>query len=242
MANIGGPANIATVDLYTSNVDQGGPEIGQLVFGSFGKAYRYVKAGATLVVGNLLQGPAVGTAEDDLAVAANTAAGLTTLVLTNGTTVVTGGEYVGGTAEVSVTPGLGDEYTIVASSAAASGAALTLTLDRPLRTALTAAASKVTIRRSPYNGVIQAPTTLTGPIVGVAIYAIASGEFGWIQTKGVAAVLSDGTSITVANQQVCGGSGTAGCVTLAVAGLPNVGFAMRAAAAGKTLPVMLRLD
>ncbi|TVL99573.1 MAG: hypothetical protein CV087_17595 [Candidatus Brocadia sp. WS118] len=243
MAKLTGSPVLGEVDLYTSNTDQGAPELGQLVFGANGKAFRYAKAGASaLVVGNLLQSPAIDTQFDDMAIPSATAAGSYEVVVTNGTTVLTGNEFVGGTLEVSVTPGLGEEYTILYNSSAASGAALTLRLDRPLRTAWTTS-TKVTLRKSPYNGVIQAPaTTLTGEIVGVAIYPIAAGEYGWIQTKGVGAVLSDNSSITATNQAVCGGSGTAGCVTLQVAGLPYVGRAMRAGATGKTIPVLLAID
>lgn len=243
MSGLAGNPTIGTVDLYTSNSSQGNTALGQLIFGDAGKAFRYVKAGETLVVGNLVQGPAIDTQFDDLAVASNAAIGVTSLSLTNGTTVLTGDEFKDGTLEVSVTPGLGQEFTIMGNSAATSGGALTVYLDRPLRVALTSAASKVTLRKSVWNGVIQAPaTTLTGTIAGVAIFPIASGEYGWVQTKGVGAVLSDATSITATNQAVCGGSGTAGCITLQVAGLPYVGRALRAAATGKTIPVLLELD
>lgn len=246
MSGISGSPFIGEVDLYTTNVDQGGPELGQYIAGDHGKGYRYVKAGASaLVVGNVLQGPAVDTQFDDMAVGTAGVVGDMFLKLTNGTTVLSGGEFTGGIAYVSVNSASGtnlaDEYTITGNSAATNGGALTVYIDRPLRVALTTSTTKVTMRKSPYNGVLQAPaTTLTSEIVGIAIFEIAAGQFGWIQTKGVGAVLADSTSILVGSQ-VCGGSATAGACTLQVAGLPSIGIAMRAASSGKPLPVLLQV-
>ncbi len=247
MAYTTGQPIIGEVDLYKSTTaPTGGNYCGQLLYGAQGKAFRYVKAGELLVVGNVLQSAVLSTQFDDMAVATNIAlqtnTEITPLVITNGTVVLVSGELAGATLEVSVTPGLGDEYTIVANSAAGSGAALSLTLDRPIRTALTSAASKVTIRRNPWFGVIQSPaTTLTGETAGVAIFAIASGEYGWVQTHGVGAVLSDGSSI-LAGSPVAVPSGTAGATILGAGGLKTIGQAMRAGASGKTIPVLLSID
>ena len=116
MATISGNPTLSGYDLYSSSANPIA-EVGQLIFGDNGKAFRYVLAGGSaLVVGNVLQSSAVDTQFDDLAVAANVAAGQSQIVVTNGTTAVTANQYVGGTAEVSVTPGLGDEYTIAVVS------------------------------------------------------------------------------------------------------------------------------
>lgn len=242
MANIAGNPTLGSIDLYTSDTVQMN-ELGQLIFGDNGKAFRYVQAGASaLVVGNLLQSSAVDTQFDDMAVTAQ-AAGLTTVTVTNGTTVLTGGEFAGGTLSVSVTPGLGDEYTVLSSSAAANGGTITLTIDRPLRTAWTTS-TKVTLRRSPFAGVIQCPTTLTGTVVGVAITAIPASSFGWIQTKGVAGVLSDNSTGAVGSDVSAPGA-SAGSVGVNVAGTGKsnlIGRAMRALASGKVIPVDLDID
>ena len=242
MASIQGFNTFAGTDLYTSQTVPEGLYVGQLVAGNQGKMFRYVKAGASaLVPGNVVQSPAIDTQFNDLVVTAAVAIGDTVIGLTNGTTAVTAGELIGGTAVVSVTPGLGQEFTIVGNGAAGNGAALSITVDRPLRVALTTS-SRITIRKNPFNGVIQSPaTTLTGIPVGVAIYAIAAGEFGFVQTHGVAGVLSDNTSI-IAGSAVAVPSGTAGATTLDVAGLPKIGRAMQAAASGKCIPVFLTLD
>jgi hypothetical protein len=247
MASLNNTPLLSPIDLYSSFTEvPSGLQVGALQFGQNGKAFRLVQAGGSaLVVGNLLQSSAVDTQFDDLAVASNAAIGSMSITLTNGTTAVVVDDFAGGTAEVSVTPGLGDEYTIVNTSAAANGASLVVYLDRPLRTAITAAASKITLRKSPWADVIQAPASgsCTGTPAGIAIYAIPASAYGWVQTKGVAAVLSDNSTFAVGSA-LANSAATAGCVGVFVAGTTRqfIGHAMRAAGSAKTIPVQLCID
>lgn len=246
MALLTGNPILSDIDLYTSSsTPVSGLQLGQLLFGANGKAFRYAYAGASnLVVGNMLQSPAIDTQFDDMAVPAAVAVNTssdTGITITNGTTAVSAGDFVGGTLEISVTPGLGDEYTILDHGTATNGSSWTLYLDRPIRTALTTS-SKATVRKSPYRGVIQAPTTLTGINVGLAITAITASNYGWIQTAGVGAVLSDATTGAVGSAlsnsgTVAGGAG----VFVAGTGRSFIGHALRALATGKTVPVDLKL-
>lgn len=239
-----GPANIGTVDLYTSNTDIGNTELGQYIVGNQGKGYRYVLAGATtLVVGNVLQSQAVDTQFSNMAVNTAASAGATQLIITNGTTTVATNEFKYGSLTVYTagTIPIAQEYNIMSNTSATNGAAMTVTLDRPLRAAVTTSAT-VNVRWSPYYKVIQSPaTTLTGETVGVAIYAINAGEYGWIQSRGVCGVLSDGSSMLVGSAAAVP-SGTAGAVSLAAAGLFNVGQVMQAAASGKGIAINLGID
>lgn len=244
MANIQGQGLLAPIDLYTSDTQPSGAFLGQRVF-SKGKEFCYVKAGGSaLVVGNLLQSPAIDTQFDDMAVPAAVAAGFDAVgsgvTITNGTTVVAAGDYAGGTLVVSVTPALDEEYTIIDNGAAANGASLTLYLDRKIRTAWTTS-TKVTLRNL-YNGVIQAPTTLTGTVVGVAIFAIAASQYGWIQTKGTVGVLSDASTGAVGSA-LANSSATAGAVGVFVAGTGRafVGHATRALSSGKGVSAYINL-
>ena len=241
MAFISGNPVIAGLDLYSSSSTPM-HEIGQLIYGDNGKAFRYVKAGAAnLVVGNVLQAPVIDTQFDSMSVPVN-AVGSQTVTITNGTTALTGDEFKGGSLSVSVTPGLGEEYTIIGNGAAISGASLTVYLDRPIRTAWTTS-TKVTLRNL-WNGVIQCPTTLTGSVAGVAIHAITALYYGWIQTKGVAAVLSDNSTGAVGSDVGVPGA-TAGAVGVNVAGTGKcntVGRALRALSTGLCVPVYLNID
>lgn len=243
MSAISGTTLLSAADLYTSTASPGdGLSLGQLAWGRGGKAFRYVLAGAAnLVVGNVLQAPAINTQFDALAVVTG-AKGSTTLVVTNGTTAVTAGQFKEGNVVVNVTPQLAEEYTIVDHSTAANGAAWTLQLDRPIRTAMTTS-TRVVARRSPYSGVLQSiATTITGAVVGVAIYPIVASEYGWVQTKGVASVLADSSSILVGSGVIGGSTATAGACTLGIAGFTQIGCAMQAANGGKPIPVNLMID
>lgn len=247
MANLTSTRILSSVDLYASTTEvPSGYSLGDIQFGPNGKAFRLVLAGASaLVTGNLLQSAANDTQFDDMAVPAAVAINTWEqgVTITNGTTAVLANQFVGGSLVVSVTPGLGEEYTIVGHGTATSGSAWVLYLDRPLRTAWTTS-TKVSVRRSPWSGVIQFPaTTQTGIPVGVAQYAIPAATYGWVQTKGVGGVLSDGSTFAVGSE-VGTPSGTAGAVTVYAAGTTHarVGTTLRAAASGKTIQVNLNID
>jgi hypothetical protein len=201
--------------------------LGQLGFDQWGNRYRYVKAGASaLVVGNILQEPAEDTQFVSMTPYAAAAIGDSTVQVTLGSTATTANMFDGGFLTVSVTPGLGQSFRIVSHTVTAAAGACTFTLDRPLKVALTVAASKVSVRKNPYNGVIQYPvTTQTGGVVGVAILAISASYYGWIGTGGDFPVLFD-TGNNTANDQsgievsaavagsVCQADGSAGSIYL----------------------------
>jgi hypothetical protein len=243
MASISNFPTLSWIDLYASDTTvPSGNQLGMLAVGPDGKGYRYALAGVSaLTVGNVLQSSAVDTTHTNMAVPAVVTLGSTTVTVTNGTDVVVAGDLVGGTLSVYTTPGLGEEYTIVGNSAATSGSALTLYIDRPLRTAWTTA-TKVNVLHSPWWKVIAGVGgTLTGTCPGVAIYAIPAGAYGWIQTKGVSAVLSDNTSILVGSALMPSAT-AAGSAALHLAGFPVIGQAMQAAASTHVIAATLSID
>ena len=249
MAYLTGLAHISELDLYSSTATPGaGIYPGQIAWDDkTGKAFRYVLAGgASLVVGNLLQSSVTDTTYSNMTVAAAAAAGATVLSITNGTATITNEQFVGGSLSVYTagTIGVADEYTILAvTGTLTTGGNLQVTIDRPLRAAMTTSAT-VNMRRSPFSGVIQFPaSTQTGVPVGVAIYPILLNQYGWIQTHGQCAVLSDGSTFAVGSN-VGSVSGTAGAVTVydAATTLAAVGTAMQVAAAGKGISVFLQID
>lgn len=157
-----------------------------------GRVFRYAKAGATLVAGNVLQSPAIVAAH-----LANTppavAAGATSFAYTPGATAGAANLYAGGYLQVDTTPGNGYTYEVDHHAAITASTAFTLYLKDPIQVALTTS-SRVGLIANPYNGAIQLPvTTATGTIVGVAPYIISSGEYGWIGTWGLFSVLTTGT-------------------------------------------------
>lgn len=247
MATLTGVATIAVNDLYTSDTTiPGGLVLGQLAVDAGGRFFRYALAGASnLVVGNLLQEAAEDTQFENMAVLASsiaTAGALQTVQVTNGTTTVNAHDFDGGSLVVYTTPDLGREYTILSHTTGTSGATLTLTLDRPLQNAWTTS-TKVTMKRSPWAGVIQFPTTQTGMPVGVAVYALPSASYGWVQSHGSASVLSDNSTFAVGSA-VGTSLATAGAVGVNVAGTTHttVGVARQANASGHNVSVFLQID
>lgn len=242
MPKITGSPTMTGAQLYSSSATgYSNLDLGQRVKGNNGTEFRYVKAGASaLVVGDVIQSSAYSTNHNALTPAA-TAAGLSAVTVTLANAAVTADQYKDGTLTIDTTPALGETYTIAGHAAQASSTGtVVIYLKEPLRTALTAS-SRVTLRKNPCDGVIQSPaTTLTGSTIGVAVYPIAATEYGFVQIKGVAAVLSDATSI-IMGSAVSVPSGTAGAMTLNVAGVPTIGRAMQAASNGKTVPVDLVL-
>lgn len=247
MAFITGNPILSDIDLYTSTATQAGPfSVGQKIFGANGKSFNYALVGVSaLVMGNLLQNSVDDTSYTNMAVATAGVAGDTALAITNGTATITSQQFQGGSISVYTagTVAVGDEYTITGvTGTLTTGGALSVKLDRPLRSAFTTSA-KVTMVRSPYSGVIQFPaSTQTGIPVGIAIFAAPASEYAFIQTGGVAACLSDGSSFAIGSN-VGSVSGTAGCVTVydAATTLACVGIAMKVAASAKAIPVMLQL-
>lgn len=238
---------IADTDLYKSNsVASSVYQVGDLVLGSKGRRFRYALAGETLVVGNLLQEPVNDTTYANMAVGTAGVAGDQYIQVTNGTATITSAQFAGGTIGVYTagTAVVGEEYVITKiTGTLTTGGALKVYLDRPLRTAISTSA-KVNMKRSPWSGVIQMPaTTQTGMPVGVAVYAIPSGEYGFVQTHGECTFLSDGSTFAVGSD-IGTPSGTAGAVTVFAAGTTHVrvGVARQVAAANKGITGFLQID
>lgn len=195
--------------------------IGEKAFTAEGRAFRYCKMGAVAgVPGKLYQAPAEVTGDQNLAVAAAAVGGVT--VTTTSTVTVTANQYAGGWVMVSVTPGQGYQYKIK-SHPAATGAAVTLTLEDPILVALTTS-SRIDLIANPLNGVVVNPTTATSAPVGAAVYPIAIGEYGWLQVSGPANLLADGT-VTVGTAVVASNA-TAGAVEALTGVQAPVGLAL----------------
>jgi hypothetical protein len=206
--------------------------------------FRYCKAGAAdLVVGNVIQAPAQDTAHQQLTPAA-AAIGATSFTATLGASAAAANLYAEGWAIIDTTPGLGYAYPISGHAAVLSSGVITLNLpaDSPIQVALTTS-SRVSLQRNPYAGVIQSPvTTLTGAVVGVAVYPITANQFGWIQTHGPAAVLVAGTP-GVGLAVVVPGT-AAGCVVVdgAASATKVVGSMMVTGVDGKVQAVLLNIN
>lgn len=212
---------ISSVNFYKTEANAS-TALGTLALSQIGQRFRYVKGGGSaLVIGNLLQAPAEDTNFKDMAVQAAVATtvapsangGFPIPVTLGGTATTSASQFQNGILVISVTPGIGQVFTIVANDvqATTNGTCNFYVYEQP-QVALTTS-SKATVFPSLYNGVIQNPTTSTGKSLGGAVTPIAASNYGWIQSGGVGAALADATASTGPNSSLSPSVSTAGCVT-----------------------------
>ena len=218
--------SVAPADVFTSSATQG-TDIGAMASTGDGRYFRYALAGATtLVCGTLQQSAAQDTTNQNpsggLAVAA-AAIGTNQVTLT-GSLTLAANILAGGFMSVNVTPGQGQTYKVKGNTAVSSAANCVVTLEDSLIVALTTS-SKVVFTTQPYSNVIQCPaTTPTGMCVGVPLFAIVNGQYGWIQTRGPVSLA--GTASTAVGAALSPSSGTAGNAITSAAGKQIIGVAM----------------
>lgn len=224
-----GPITVVAHGIYESKAD---PlhNIGDYVVSNDGRGYRYCKAGGTaLVVGKIQQAKAEDTTNEQEVTITNAAVGDLTIVSTDSVTLALN-LLAGGFLIVSEgTLGVGQTYKLKGNTAASS-AVVTFNLEEPVRVATTGTC-KVDVKVNPYMAIIVAPTTQTSCIVGAAQYAIAASEYGWVQTRGVCAILAQGTCVVGDGLVPANTTTTGTVVTRADASLEaSIGYALHGAA------------
>lgn len=232
------PQGVSLGLLETSSVQT--QVLGEKCYSNDGRTFRYAKAGAVaLVPGNVLQSPAITAAHVNLTPSPLLTLGDTTVVSSAITAVAN--EYAGGTVTVEKgTLGAGLQY-LIKSNPATTAAVCTFQLEDVVLVTTTGTVT-VSFVRNPYNGVIQSPvTTLTGTISGVAIIAIPIANFGWIQTRGIAPVLSDG-AITVGTVAAAVPSAAAGAAKVMASTLFQIGTFSKTSIDTQITPCFLTLD
>lgn len=168
-------------------------KLGELYVDPWGRKFKYVQAGGSaLVTGNLLQEAAEDTNYRSMAVQAAVAIGATKIPVTLGGTAVTANQFEGGDLVVESSTGIGQVFKIVRHDVQTSTTGTcNFYVDRAVKIALTTS-SQVSVRKNSCDGVIQYPaTTATGGAVGVALYAMTSAYYGWVQSGGDAVALFD---------------------------------------------------
>lgn len=208
-------------DTFTVPVEH---RLGQMVFSQIMQGYKFSLAGAVaLTIGNLIQSSVEDTQNKDMAVQA--AVAITVAPSANGgypipvtlgsTATVATTDFAGGTLSISVTPGLGQTFTILANDIASGAATCNFyVLEQPL-VALTTS-SKATAYHSEYWKVVQMPGPKTARPIGGAVSAIGIANYGFIQVLGAGTVLSDATATAASTIAMSASAGTAGAATKGV--------------------------
>ena len=211
----------------------------QMTIGSYGetadgRGYRYALVGAVSTVpGKVYQGAAQDTTNQLLSGGHSVSAaaiGDTTVTLTNSITLAAD-LLAGGYLSVNITPGPGQLYRIKGNTGVSAAAGMVITLDDPLRVALTTS-SKVIFLKHPYSGVVVTPATETTSNVGVAHTIVTNAQYGFVQTYGVASVLFTGTGAVGKAVGTLAG-GTIGSTAPAIAATPILGWNMGTSITGE---------
>jgi len=163
-----------------------------------GSLYRYGKAGEAIGAGQLAQNIlAIANHDMDLVCQASSAVGATSVTFTLGATAATANQYQDGWLYINDGPGEGHRYRIKDHLAVASAGVITVNLDEPngIREAITVTTTLGGLMANPYSSALLYNTTPDGIPIGFAATELASGEFGWFQTRGYAAVWMQGTGV-----------------------------------------------
>lgn len=183
-----------------------------------GRMFRYTLAGAvTLAPGKLCQIPAVISTHQNIAVQTASLVGDNNLSVTLGATNnTTAGQYDDGYVVGYDASGVGQSLQIQANSVATAATTCVLALYDPVATAQSTS-GKVNLELNPYSGALVSATSQTTEMAtGVPNVSITAANYGWLQTRGVAAVLTNG-SITKGSGVVPGQT-TAGSVDIEATG------------------------
>lgn len=240
--SLAGPVMIAGQDVYTESATQQ-MNLGVYAETADGRGFRYCKLGAVAsVAGKVYQSRALDATNEQpsggLGVAA-AAVGDTQVTISTSITLAQN-LLAGGYFSVDVTPGQGHIYRIQGNTAVAGAAGCVITLEDPIRVALTTL-SKAIVAGHPYNGCVIEPGTPTGVIVGVASHVITAAYYGWMQTHGPASVLFTGTG--VAGKAVGSLSGgTSGSAAPAIAATNILGYHMATGITGEYALIYLTLN
>lgn len=209
-----------------------------------GRGFRYGSMGAVAAVaGSLYQG-AVPLANHLANTPPAVAIGATSFSYTPGATAGDANLYAEGYLQVDTTPGNGYIYEISGHAAITASVAFTLNLVDPIQVALTTN-SRVGLIPNPYRNLIVTPTTNTARVAGVPCAVIPAANFGWIQTKGPASVLINGTpgvTAPVANSGTTAGAVDVWTTAAAAVAVTPVGFMMQTGVSTKNNFVYLTID
>lgn len=235
---LGGDLQIVAADLAADSSVQM-HKLGERAVTPDGRAFRYCKAGATaLVPGKLQQAAAEATNHQNLVPVA-AAIGATSVTVALGATAATANQYAEGWIMVGLTPGQGYMYKISSHPAADASANLVLTLEDPIRVALTTS-SRVDLVANPYSAVIVNPTTASSAPIGAAVTAVTAAQYGWIQVAGASCLLADGT-VTVGTAVVASNA-TAGAVEALTGVQAVIGNALSGITTAEYGPVLLSIS
>jgi hypothetical protein len=154
-----------------------------------GRKYAYAQAGAVaLAAGKLTQSaiPSANANKETLNTSASI--GATSVTISCGGTFIAD-YYKDGYLWINDDVGEGHLYDVKSHAALVASTGNIIYLKQPLRVAITAGASTVTMLQNRQALVLVCPTTITGAVTGVPPIAVDINYYFWNQVKGPATVL-----------------------------------------------------
>lgn len=226
-----------TVSSLVTGVSNSVTQLGALATTGDSRYFRYALAGAVALVPGKLQQSAVEATGNENLTAVAAAIGATTLVSTS-TVTITANQFAGGYAIITTGTGAGYQYQI-GTHAAFTSAAPTLNLVDPILVAIDTS-SRIDLVPSPFSAVIVNPSAASGTIVGVAVAATPISFYGWLQVRGPAPVLAQGT--IVVGEEVGASATTVGAVVATTGVLADVGYAITGIASTEYGSIFLNIS
>lgn len=239
-----GPMQLAAQDVYKTSTTKL-HRLGSQGATRDGRLFRYGLAGAvTLLPGKLNQVPAVVANHQNILVQTAAAVGDNFLNVTLGATAMNNAQYDDGYVIGYDVSGVGQSLAIQGSSATLSSGVANLALFDPVAIAMLTTA-RVNLEQNSWSGalVYAASATPTEYANGVLNVSLPAASYGWFQTRGEAAVLTD-TGGVVKGVGVIPAAAVAGTVATEAAGTiyQRVGLAKQTATATKYSTTYLMVD
>ena len=182
----GGPG-----DQFSESANPQGNPLGSRMYFADGREFAACRAGAiVLVAGALNQQTIPDTDYDQLAVLA-AAVGDNEVSVTTGSTALAVDEAADGYLNIEDDAGEGHLYTIKSHPAIGTSSTGVLTLYDSLQVAITTATT-VQVALNAFGVVIIHPSPPLAMIVGVSPHALPITNYGWLQRRGPASVLTEG--------------------------------------------------
>ncbi|KKL63936.1 hypothetical protein LCGC14_2170100 [marine sediment metagenome] len=169
--------------------------LGQRMLCPEGRIFRYAKVGSAgaLTACQLAQAEAENAEHDAMAVQTEASSGDTSLAFTNGTVDLAENQFQYGYLSVDTAAALGVAHRVAFHAAInASTTGIVYFFEGDTIQVTISTARKVTLRKSIFKDIIVKPASdPTAIVVGVPQNAIAASSYGWVQTHGMAGVLSE---------------------------------------------------
>ncbi|KKN17217.1 hypothetical protein LCGC14_0968040 [marine sediment metagenome] len=182
---------LAENQVYDIGAGQSWP-LGTRAYAPDGRVFRYAKNSAiALTIGKLVRRPEKTLGHQNLAVAAAAALDATSFTVTLTFASTTFDEYEGGLVYVNDVTGQGYLYGITGNSLTNQEGTLTVTINVPLKIALTTS-SQISLIKNRYNGARVTETTPNERTLGSCVVAVPANNYFWAQVAGPAVILQDG--------------------------------------------------